>query len=59
MLNETAKYAKEHNAGLKAYTNEMKQKEQQKQLDEQLKQQTQNLTQTVEKQNKEDDIELS
>lgn len=59
MLNETAKYAKEHNAELKAYTNEMKQKEQQKQLDEQQKQQTQNLIQTVEKQNKEDDIELS
>ena len=59
MLNETAKYAKEHNAELKAYTNEMKQKEQQKQSDEQQKQQTQNLTQTVEKQNKEDDIELS
>lgn len=57
MLNETAKYAKEHNAELKAYTNEMKQKEQEKQLDEQQKQQTQNLTKTVEKQNKEDDIE--
>ena len=59
MLNETREYAREHNAELKAYTNEMKQKEKQKQSEEQQKQQIQNLTQTVEKQNKEDDIELS
>ena len=58
-LNETAKYAKEHNEELKAYMNEMKQKEQQKQSEEQQKQQTQNLTQAVEKQNKEDGVELS